>query len=844
MEHLGESFGSLDGLNKIPLYADPSTPTIGNFHTFHNGDNGYIIYDDERRFAPTRHLPESDLLQSTRHSLTKFVQRWLYFEVLRAILGHLPGFNVLHFTRTGSEGDAWVTTEKLPNYLTDWLDFEIKDSAHSKSRLLHRQYVLDRARHFVLKNCAVRNTSMGVEWPIDEEVALSIMVLGETLTTAMIKVQQATDFYLRGWCNHDYRSQGWGYSQAVLEALQRRHWCPNKLAILQGMLGNNTIGLLYALQIPPTGKPEESHHRCTASECRPLFANPVGLGQISPPESPRCDHCRQMNCPAIGPDTKKLNRIIKDGKIPLLRYSKDAQEVELMEMSAACDKEYVIFSHVWADGYGNPNANQLPKCVLDLFLRLFRDIKNENSYGRNRGTLQSTENFWIDTLAIPVDDKYKAQRKKAIRNMHKIYTGAKYTIVLDAGLMRINRGEGYIQPAMSITLSGWMTRLWTLQEAVLSKQLYFNFSDQVYAMERLEKLYKQENAPLHSCAAYVSRTYYHGILEKESQKMHANDLAPADKATSQEFVAAVWKAVQWRRTAHLQHETLALATLLDVDTDEFADSSNTKGTLGYDGAELDRRMQKLLDLLSARKPCPIPPGIIFLPGPRLKAKGYGWAPRTWLSRCPVEPPDPLVLNDNKARLNTPHGLEVWFPGFRLHELGTQNDPGTPLSTFTFSPDNSLSLWYHVCPADEGGYQMTRERRNSRELAIIAPQLMFTNGTEIALLVAIAREQDGIFFVEILRRVWISIERDLEKTKRWRSDFENAKYDSIFSGERLPPEQHWCVDRRQDSQPTHPINHHEFDEDDEEGPKPGFLKKATTNFQRLLGSPEGRSKTWK
>ena len=86
-------------------------------------------------------------------------------------------------------------------------------------------------------------------------------------------------------------------------------------------------------------------------------------------------------------------------------------------------------------------------------------------------------------------------------------------------------------------------------------------------------------------------------------------------------------------------------------------------------------------------------------------------------------------------------------------------------------------------------------RESRELAIIAPQLIFTNGDEIALLVVIVREQESIFFVEILHRVRIGIKSDWEMIKRWRSNFGTANYGSMYSGEELSREQRWCVDKR-------------------------------------------------
>ena len=189
------------------------------------------------------------------------------------------------------------------------------------------------------------------------------------------------------------------------------------------------------------------------------------------------------------------------------------------------------------------------QCVLNMFCSTFTDVKDENVHQQRRGGVEIPENFWIDTLAIPIGDKCGDQRRKAIRSMHEIYKNAKYTVVLDFGLMKIDKGEGYNQPAMRITLSKWMTRLWTLQEAFLSRNLYFKFSDQVYSMDRLERLFQNEDEPLHSTLASLCRTYYHGILEKESRNLHGPDSASEELVTAPRFVATVWKAVQWRTPA-------------------------------------------------------------------------------------------------------------------------------------------------------------------------------------------------------------------------------------------------------------------------------------------------------
>lgn len=804
MEHLGTIFNFRDGLDQVPLHANLNIPFKGTFHTCYTGLNGWVVHDNGKvtQTAESLASDESDAptAAKTRDLFTQFVQRWLYFQVLQEVLGHVPQFDIFHFIRDDREDKQWVSTEKLPEYLEKWFALESTDP--SVQRQVQAQLVLEKTQSFVSKYCALNGVKMCAKprWAIEPVVALSIMVLGETLTSAMKKILETTQPELRGWLNHDHRILGWGYSSAVLEVLRKAGLCAKTVFSLPGQLRNSSIGLLCASQIIPRERDGLSHRDCTAKICKAKQFFLESGRHSKEPELFHCSSCERNHCNPIGPNPEKLNAIIKRGAIPLLLYNQEAGTVDLVEMSASFDKQYAIFSHVWGDGFGNPHANKLNQCVLDLFSELFTDIKypsikNKDVKNTNSPGAKKPKEFWIDTLAIPVKPEHKDQRKEAIRNMHKIYTSAKYTIVLDAGLMSLRRGSGYIKPAMSISVSRWMGRLWTLQEAFLSKHLFFSFSDMLYSMDRLEELFPEENAPLHSCVAFPSRSYYHGIMKKESRMIYGPDATLEDRITKPEHLAATWKALQWRTTAHPQHETLALATMFNVNTDEFAVSSSTTTGAEYSQEELDRRMQKLLDLLSVRDPCPIPPGIIFLPGSRLPAKGYRWAPRTWLSGSAVDPPDPLQLNASKARLNQPHGLEVKFPGFLLHR-----PPETKVFTdhekFHFPTGLSLGEWYRVIRA-ENEIDLTHDRT----LAIIAPQLPPVNSREIALLVAFVRREANILFVEILHRVWISVESDPNTIKELQFKFRTAQCGGMSCGELLSAEQIWCVDGPPVTQPV-------------------------------------------
>lgn len=818
MEHLGPNLiNARHGLNRVPLFADLQLPLKGGFHTLHRSPSpiGWVVDDDgtNRPDESNPHIVTQDKGQPNE-PFTVFVQRWLWFEVLRGILGHLPGFDLHKFVRRDLDNKPLVTTTELPGYLKQWYDSELQNRDVRRQVQAHR--ILEQARIFVSKYCAVSVDRERPDWSIDQKVALSIMVLGETLTAALIRIQQDTKSEVRGW---NTSTQGWGYSKAVLDILREKEKvCPNKVHMLKGLFQNNTIGLLYALELLPRGTPWELHDNCNARRCSPVLCYlPKATGyQLKAPlirrePEPIHDWKCKGTCNLLGPNTEELSRIIQKDKIPLLQYNKDTATLTLVEMSKSIDKRYVVFSHVWADGYGNPTDNKMNSCVLDRFVQLFKDVGDS----RKQPVAIASKPFWIDTLAIPVEKKYKAQRKKAIKSMHSVYRGAECTIVLDAGLMDLSRGEGYAQPAMSISVSKWMTRLWTLQEAVFSKELYFNFSDELVSMDRLEALFRKEDASLHPTVAFASRTYYHGILKKESQAMRDIDSKPEDRKIKPEYVAAVWKALQWRTTANPSHETLALATLLDIDTDDFVDPR--------DGSQTDGRMQKLLGYLSACRPCPIPPGMIFLPGPRLLEKGYRWAPQTWLSSRPVEPPDALTLKCPKARLNIPHGLEVKFPGFLLYRPPKAQRVFAQGNEFYFPTGLSLGQWYCILLADEEA-----ENICSRKLAIIASRLPVIHPKEIALLVAVDRQPDDIFYVNILHRVWINEVSDPKKLEALRDDYHKAHDDSLWWGEILSIEQCWCVDGLEAARS---MNVHDDNAADE---NPKALQKRST-WSRIFGA---------
>ena len=732
--------------------------------------------------------------EEQRCSLDQVTQRWLWFEVLAQVFGDLPQFRWNDFIYYDPDGDRFLNTKKLPQYVAAWLDKE--KSSPDKQRtwsLIRIQQVLNRAKHFVSKYCAVEQRTGFPHWPLDPLLSLSYMVLGETLMHAQTKILKAVDGRILGWYSQDSPNDGWGYSGWVLEKLKMDLWCAKAVFMLQALLKGNSIGLLYLRTIrdcEATRGP--AHQSCTLGECRTKAIKPEAFHY--------CTFASQSPCLGYkNVDTAKLAQVVRKGNIPVFQWDGQQNELRQVEMNASFDKRYVIFSHVWVDGFGScDKENRLNTCVLDMFSDQFDKINQD----RNPTPKTSkSEMFWIDTLSIPAGDSYQKERTQAIRQMHKIYTHAQYTIVLDKSLMNMYKGSGYSGPAMKILMSRWMTRMWTLQEAVLSRQIYFKFKDQIYSIDQLENLYIREAAALHTCVPKLSQLYYHGILGEKRDRVHKKTLSDERWKPKALFIAMVWKAAQWRSTEHRHHETLSLATLLNVEASEFAKPVEAaEGTPEYEN-DCDQRMHKLLFLLSDIVPCPLPPGMIFLPGPRLTQRGYGWAPKTWLSSCEIDAPDPLSATGKNegTRFDKYRGLEVDFPGFLLHHLTVDRNSLRGSRTFQFPTDSNLLEWYSVAIADADDHFPSESDLRERPMAILASRIQNSQPKYIALLVVIQETHSERYYVGILNRVWLSREKSQANLTNWSRMFREGSTESICAGERLPATQKWCVDgfNRQD-----------------------------------------------
>jgi hypothetical protein len=259
---------------------------------------------------------------------------------------------------------------------------------------------------------------------------------------------------------------------------------------------------------------------------------------------------------------------------------------------------------------------------------------------------------------------------------------------------------------------------------------------------------------------------------------------------------AFWEAFQWRSTSRSSDETIIIASLLNLSTYQILKSPAEEG-----------RMQILLSLLDDQKK--IPSGFIFLPGPRISDRGFGWAPKSWMTRHGRDYPDPQFPKDRMTLYSslTPDGLIVQYPGIRLRR------PVEPMleERFWVTVSRSLHEWYsieYIRDSDTADWTDIC-RQQHPDLGLIYSRPNPGEISEIALLVSIQGEriirdtnamaQDGnsgiahhVISAKILCRAWVRLETNNTTTGALRAEFRQDPNGALW-GETLGREQRWCVD---------------------------------------------------
>ncbi|KAK8076985.1 hypothetical protein PG996_003155 [Apiospora saccharicola] len=773
----------------------------------------------------------------------EFVQSWLFFCLLTVVVRTDEPFNMCDLIRVERLGIGevyYITTKTLETKLTEWHNWMKKDPSQAKFRLMQTDLVIEFARQVVRENLDNKKRE---DLKIDPLVSLSIMVLGETLSAVKSSMLREMGESILGWQSDDLN--GWGYPTWVMEAMPDK--CAYTKKALKRQIGPNATLLLAAWAHCQWH--DGADYGCSKTECkyvkvsRPTSkgnsaadANGPRVNTVQENYIPRCA-CRNQGkspCKPVGPKMAEVYRILRDGNASFPVFQVD--ETSGNETSVVVkdwgevqqDSQFTTLSHVWSQGLGNPKSNEVHECQLrfikEALYGVSESLKKQNRLSR------PCKFFWLDTFAIPVENKTKPGttptdlfdlRHRSISQMYNVYAESCHSLVIDDDVCVSQ--NSHTQPeliaAIKLLTSTWMRRLWTLQEAFLSKAMCFpetyngrlRLDDGKYPGRGFDQLIQDltYGSEVHkptilklSLAEVLRRHLLENLMGREREaRIETGNPFHTDGS---QLIASAWRSARWRDTSHKEDETIILSTLLNLDFRHTHLESPARHKDSNAQAAIDQRremMKDFLHLISKHCPGSIPAGIIFLPGERLKLPGYGWAPATWASGRNEDYPYPLSRMEHATEL-MPEGLVVRYPGIMLHceelTLVLNHKMG---QGFHFPVDRELNEWYQVDLAkkntlprmDEIKAGRTNKKFNYMVAVIISRPRPKERLPDTALLVEVYdkswRRQEkqvrheSIFYARILSRI---------KITRVSSVAWQESKDQVI-GERTKDDQLWCVD---------------------------------------------------
>ncbi|KAB8262240.1 hypothetical protein BDV32DRAFT_120340 [Aspergillus pseudonomiae] len=215
---------------------------------------------------------------------------------------------------------------------------------------------------------------------------------------------------------------------------------------------------------------------------------------------------------------------------------------------------------------------------------------------------------------------------------------------------------------MRILLSGWMQRLWTLEEAVLGRdRLCFQFLE---GAVKLPSLISEQPAVFWELLGQTPFLSHEIGAVAMDRLPHLSKFELPDTFISEPPVAPfkpyegpsplyLLSGVQLRQTTKQEDQYLCSASLMRIDVRSIAQSDST----------LDRARAFYTSLANRR--IPVPAQILFSDEQKLPTDGFRWAPATLLSQSD----NPLLLLDNVTGWYFgPDGLFCRYPGYYLSDL--------------------------------------------------------------------------------------------------------------------------------------------------------------------------------
>lgn len=406
-------------------------------------------------------------------------------------------------------------------------------------------------------------------------------------------------------------------------------WCIAEISMLPS--GESLLGQWYHSLLEAPG-PHRNHSTCElwksclgyqtnedeyqtqhvehGCDCKLVFANQDSLAKIllGSPDA----------VPLVSTTEPKRNQ--SDDRLYVDLVSSNSGEIGTAS-GRPSRKKWTAISHVWSDGMGNPRGNAITLCQFRRVRRLLSDIHVHYPHHQDPG---SDDIFWLDTLCFPLQPQ-EAYDTALIR-MRESYESANVTLVLDSYISSFDASvrtkATVLECVVHIVSSPWNRRLWTFQEAFLTKEggLMWQFADRAiseYDLFQIEDKTNDDKSHHHQ----VVINCLMGFIKKLAQlRRHVLDLGDKNRSKQDRLQDVAHESLPFRSTSVAADEGLCLGNLVDIDATLLVKARNGHQRMAVIWTE----MMRDLDTANASP--------IFWAGPKLPLAGYRWAPATLMHK--------------------------------------------------------------------------------------------------------------------------------------------------------------------------------------------------------------------
>ena len=664
MDHLPSvPNATVPGLELVPYVCKKSYDN-GPFLTYPVRENRPEIVPDAAT-AGQAFLWEYERLHPTpNEEFEAFCQTWLFFGMIYEFLGDIC--TPADFLRAGVDGtSSIISTSQLPALVERWVT-SVQDGSSSMTY------------EHVAKCLRLTHTTLKATGPdFDLRVKFCIASVGELFEYAANRAFRIGNLVLENACPTSWRVP-FGEATQFERLLGRSGWCPSQINIM--VRSPSSLQFLYFLASMHDSVSAGRHDLCDRVKCvayQTDFKNYATQHVI-----------KTCKCDEFCVDMSSLDHILETGALALLRIrgAETLDQLTVEVVASQPDSRYLALSHVWADGLGNAKANALPRCQLLQLGKLTQSLRAK----LNLDDPQYELLFWCDTLCCPASPG--EGKNRVLAQMKSIYEQAACVLVLDASLQSYKSEAMRPEEACArIITSGWMRRLWTLQEGSLPAEkgrLWFQFRDEAVYFRSLWQetigMFNSEDSSRKGLATDIlTRIANLRTLFRPETNV---DLAMVDSAFTNRSVSVS------------SDEPLLIGTLLGLDVASILNGSD------------ETRSHRMWSLMPAAGRG-IPKSIVYRLGPRLKEEGYRWAPSTMLHYEYTNAVMSTMLEGDNQGIPTQQGLMVRLSGY--HISFPQRPKGLPVSPWNLGLDKELlymrddaACWYIArrrWPNAEGDY---------------------------------------------------------------------------------------------------------------------------------------------